>query len=262
MSNCFFGTRNWIVTGTVSASAEVDGLDAGQVQTPHGSTATAWQTPVGTTTAWLQLDAGAAVEWGAVSLHNTNLTAGAEIRIRIGEDSAFASAEYDSGTLTAQVAEGYRQAVHILPTTQNARYLRIDITDAANPESVIRVAQAFAGPIVRATYNFGYATAYQRSAVAPAIETRGGQEFPDYRYTRRAWSISLPAVLPAEAWTVVGELQRAAEAGGNVLFVPLPSSSYVNREAVFGRLVSAGAVTWPYASPQLRGWSVTISERL
>jgi hypothetical protein len=83
-----FGWESLVLSSTVSASAEVSGLGAGQLQNLHGATATAWQTPVGTTTAWLLLDAGVAAVWRALGLFRTNLTPAATVRWRIGPAEA------------------------------------------------------------------------------------------------------------------------------------------------------------------------------
>ena len=264
MSNCAFGlpTENWARLGAVTASAEVLGLGAGNVAGDQGATSTSWQTPAGTTTAWLQVDAGASVEWGGFGLFNTNLTPAATLRWRVGDDDTFAAHTYDSGTLSSTVAAGYRQSLHIPPVAQTARYLRVDIADAANPEAVLRVAQMFAGPLRRPLRNFGYETTVQRAATRDEVTTRGGQRFYELRHARRAWSLRLPALDAAEVWSLVMEVQRAAEGGGNLLFIPAPGGTDLPREAVFGPVVDASPVSWPAPTPLRRAWSATIEERL
>lgn len=265
MTNCLFGLpgENRVLAGALSASAEAAGLGASQLANEHGATSTSWQTSAGTTAAWWQLDGGGGATWDALTIHNANLTASATVRWRLSNDPAFGTSIYDSGTLSATVVLGYRQSVHVLPSTQTARYLRCDLADAANPEGVLRVAQAFAGPVRRPVRNFSYAaTSFRRAANVGAQRSRGGQTYADFRFAERAWAIGLPTLTRDEAWTLAQELQRQAEAGGNVLFVPAPAGSHVAREAVFGLLSAAGEIGRQQGVPLLRTWSLTITERL
>lgn len=264
MSNAAFGlpSENWGRLGIITASAAASGLGPDQLQNDHGATSTSWQTPAGTLAAWVQVDAGAAVAWDAVTLHNANLTAFATMRVRLGDDATFASTLYDSGIMGGLVAMGYRQAVHVLPSSVTARYLRVDIADLLNPEGVLRAAQLFAGPLRRPLRNIGFQSAFSRTADAPQLRTRGGQTFTDFRSVARAWSVSLPSLATTDVWPLTQELQRTTEAGGNALFVPFPAGADIARDAVFGLLSGASAVTWPSQAPRLRAWSATITERL
>lgn len=262
MSNAIFGFDNWGRTGTISASASAAGLGPEQMQNQHGAVSTSWQTPSGTTTAHVVVDAGAAVDWGAFGLFNSNLTPSATVRWRVGSDATFATSSYDSGTLSGTVAAGYRQSLHIPPTQQTARYMRVDISDASNPETRLRVAQLFAGRVVRPVRNIGFDSAFARDAEAPAVVTRGGQQFPTFRYARRSWRVALPSLDVADVWTLTQALQIAGQDGTNVLFVPFPTGANVAREAVFGIVSGASGVGWPSQSPAMRSWAATITERL
>jgi hypothetical protein len=262
MTNAAFGFDNWALTGELTASAAVAGLGADHLANPHGATATSWQTPVGTTSAHVVLDAGAAVSWGGFALCNTNLMPAATLRWRLSDDASFATAIYDSGILSGAVAAGYRQAAHVLPSAVTARYLRVDIVDPGNPAGFLRAAQLYAGPIVRPARNIGYETAFARAVDAPAITTRGGQEFPILRHTRRSWRISLPSLGEDEVWPLVDALHLAAADGRNVLFLPFPTGQHIARDAVFGRLTDPAPITWPHPTPARRAWSCTITERL
>jgi|GEM_PF-3482793 hypothetical protein len=262
MSNAIFGFDNWGRTGAISASASAAGLGPEQMQNPHGATSSSWQTPSGTTTAHVVVDAATAVDWGAFGLFNNNLTPSATVRWRVGSDATFATSSYDSGTLSGTVAAGYRQSLHIPTTQQTARYMRVDISDAGNPEGRLRVAQLFAGRVVRPVRNIGFESAFAREAEAPAVVTRGGQQFPTFRYARRSWRVALSSLDASDVWTLTQALQIAGQDGSNVLFVPFPAGANVAREAVFGIVSGASGVGWPSKSPALRAWAATITERL
>lgn len=257
---CLLGWENHARTATLTASAEVTGLGAAQLQNDHGATSTSWHTPAGTTSAWLLIDAGGPVGWGGFGVFNTNLTAAATSRWRLGNDPAFATALLDSGTLSGTVAAGFRQSLYLPATTVTARYARLDLADPTNAEGALRIAQLYAGRAVAPLRNFSLSSSFARIAEVPTLVTRGGQEFPTLRYARRAWQITLPTLAQAEVWPLVQALQRSAEDGRNILFVPFPTGPDIPREAMFGRLVAPSAISWP--GPGLRAWSATITERL
>ena len=261
MTNAMFGFQNHALTGVLSASASVPGLGPDQLATPHGATSASWRTPAGTTSGWVLLDAGAPVEWGAFGLFNTNLTAAATVRWRVANTLPITSTVYDSGTLLFNVDPGYRYAVHFPPTI-TGRYMDLIISDPSNPAGFLRAAQLYAGPVAQPARNIGYDSVFSRAVDAPALMTRGGQEFPILRHTRRSWRISLPTLGENEVWPLVDALQLAAADGRNVLFAPFPTGQQIARDVVFGRMTEPAPITWPHPSPIRRAWSATITERL
>jgi hypothetical protein len=169
----------------------------------------------------------------------------------------------DTGAVPAGIAAGYGQSLTLLPTDLTGRYGRVDIADPANPEGVLRVPQIYAGPVRSPQRTFApRASAFSRRADIAAPVTRGGQEFPEMRFVRRGWRIAMPLLTATEAYDLVQEMLRASEDGRNILFVPMPSSPWLVREAVFGRLAEAGDIPWAEGSQILRAWSATITERL
>ena len=114
---------------------------------PIGAASVAWQTPAGTTAAALTVTTTAAVAWRAVSLNRSNLTTGATIRVRVGSAASLTTAPaYDSGVVSAGVAVGIGQALHVLPAAVSALAMRIDISDPANPDGYLNSPLAYAGP--------------------------------------------------------------------------------------------------------------------
>lgn len=138
----------------------------------------------------------------------------------------------------------------------------MDIEDPFNPDTFLSAAQLWAGPLRRPRRNLGYQSAFQRTAEAPELRTRGGQRFVGFRHASRSWAISLPNLHAADVWPLVQELQRSAETGSNVLFLLFPTGTDIAREAVLGTLSNALPVTWTSQAPGLRAWAATITERL
>ena len=143
------GWENAIETSSTSlvASAAADGASAELLRVPIGAASVAWQTPAGTTAAALTVTAAtAAVAWRAVSLNRTNLTTAATIRVRVSSAASLTTAPaYDSGVVSAGVAVGIGQALHVMPTAVSALAMRIDISDPANPDGAQFAAQGLLG---------------------------------------------------------------------------------------------------------------------
>lgn len=262
MTNTLFGWENWVKTGTLTASSQVTGLEVTQLQNDQGATSTSWTTATGATTANVVVDAGSAVQWGAFGLFNSNLTPSATVRWRVSSDATFSTSIYDSGTLSGTIAAGYRQSVHVPPSAVTARYARVDIADSTNSQNRIRVAQMYAGRAREPSISLGVSSGFSRQFDTPTLVTRGGQEYPFYRYSRRSWAVSFPDMSSTDVWNIAQELHRVAGEGGNVLFIPFPDGANNAREAVFGRIAEVGAATLPYPVPDFYNWSVTITERL
>lgn len=260
MTNTIFGWENWAKTGTLTASSQVTGLEVTQLQNDQGATSTSWTTASGVTTANVIIDAGSTVEWGAFGLFNSNLTPSATVRWRVGASSTVFS--FDSGTLSNTVAAGYRQSVFVPANPVSGRFARVDIVDTANVEARLRVAQMYAGRARRPSIGLGINSGFSRQFDTPTLVTRGGQEYPFYRYSRRSWSVSFPQMTNTDVWNIAQELHRVAGEGGNVLFIPFSNAGNNAVEALLGRVSDVGMASLPYPVPDFYNWSVTITERL
>lgn len=171
-------------------------------------------------------------------------------------------ATYDSGMIAAGVAPGFGQAVHVMPQAVSARYARLELNDAANPDNCINIPLAFAAPAWQPARNFGMATALAPEVVADVVTTRGGQEFVNPRYRRRGLQLELPIVGAAELWPNLEAMLRTAATGSNVAVIPNPESADLAREALLGRVTDAGAVPYAGGAGRWRRWSGRIAERL
>jgi hypothetical protein len=268
---------------TQGGSLVLDGADQAIAASPvrmavtwSATAATGWLagtqigTYAGAIAAMDRIQASTAANAGVLSeirIYATPLSAGSAVVLTGAGAGAStldpAALVYDSGVVASGVLAGYGQSVTILPADQTARYARVDISDPTNPELVLRVAQMYAGPIRVPARNFSpRATAFGRAADIGIPATRGGQEFPELRFVRRGWRVAWPFITEAEHWTLIQEMARITEDGRNLLFVPLPSSAQMNRDAVFGRLAERGEIPWAGTSATLRAWSATITERL
>lgn len=166
---------------------------------------------------------------------------------------------YDSGPLGGLVP-GYQQLVHIAPEDIMARHLRIDVDDPDNPDGFIRIGLAFGGPVFQPQHGIEHGANFGVAGLRQDITTRGGQTYPVALYQQRQWQVSFPALTEEEVYAEGLEIQRCAEMGGNVLFVPRPGNGLEQQEAVFGMLQSRATFGFPHYG--LRSWAFTIAERL
>jgi hypothetical protein len=170
--------------------------------------------------------------------------------------------EYDSGLIPAGVAPGYGQAVLVLPQPVRGQLCRLDISDPSNPDGYLNIPLIYAGDAWTPRRNLAWESAPGSDAQLDEVVTRGGQEFPALQYARRRWDIDHKAIGRDEVWPRLAEMIRSAQAGGNVLFVPDPDGSEINREAVYGRLKTTSNITYPYQTLERRAWRGQITERL
>lgn len=169
---------------------------------------------------------------------------------------------YDSGTVTGAVKAGYAQAVFSAPAAISARYVVFNLSDIGNPDNFLRVAQAYAGPLLTPEVNMSFQSTFGRAAQVPTVVTRGGQEYAEFRFAQRGWQLMFTQLREAEVWSLTQELQRHGELGNNILFIPDPNSIYLQYEAVLGKMTQVSQLTWPSTVLDRRAWQVSITERL
>jgi len=256
-----FGYENAVETPStlLIVSSEIPGYLAANLRVPLGSSATAWQTAPGVTSASLTITAAAAVSWRAVCLARTSLTTAATMRVRVGSVANInTTPNYDSGVVSAGVAVGIGQALHLLPTATSEVAMIIDIADTANPDGLLNIPLAYAGPATETPLS-------PRSRREPQLRdadttTRGGVVLAQPLSRARAWQIELGMVPDATSgW--LDAMEAAAGARRNILFVPRTPHARAAAESVFG-LVRSGSRGFLTATGRNLTFSASISERL
>jgi hypothetical protein len=255
-------TNHWL-TGVASSGSSTTGFTESNLQTDQCSPSTGWQTADGVVTsgggATLRLD-DAGLRWQAFALVQTNLTSAATVRFKAYLTSG-PTLVYDSGALAGPVA-GYAQVVVAATQEFTADYLTIDIDDAANPDNHINIGGAFAGAVWQPTISAGWNTTYGSEVRQTKTVSRGGQQYRSLLSRSRFWKIELESIRDAEAWTGLGELDRIASLGSNVLMIPNYTSSNIYYEAVYGPLDVQSDVSFPSHTTNARLWRGQITERL
>jgi hypothetical protein len=229
-----------------------------QIQSGPGIVATG----AGFSRVYFHGDAGGVASFRRVRYYAAPLTTGQSAALSsTGSTLDAAAVTYDSGAQPG-VAPGYGQLVTVAPAEVTGRCARVDISDPANPDGFLNIPLAFAGPAWSPQVNIAPGGAVARDRDQTVVRTRAGGEYVTLRSTRRRWAVSLPALSGDEAWLQAAELEEAAAGGRNILFVPFPAGTHVQREAVFGLLASSSPMAMPTPNAELRTWSATITERL
>lgn len=136
-----------------------------------------------------ELDRGSAQPWNAVALLFTNATSAATWRIRAADDQASltdGTADYDSGTLTLRAAgadDTWDRPHGLLWVAAGVtrRWLRIDIADAANPDTVFRAGRLVIGNLWQPTRNAQYPRSVTPRDDSTRDRTDGGALIPTER---------------------------------------------------------------------------------
>lgn len=255
------GWQNAVETAstTLAASSAADGFSAELLRVPVGNAAAAWQTAAGVTSASLTITATAAVAWRAVALCRTNLTTAATLRVRVGTAANVVSAPaYDGGVLSAGVAVGIRQGLHVMPSAVSAVCMRLDIADPTNPDGYLNIPLIYAGPGVE--FSIAPSSDDGDDIRREDVQTRSGAVITTALSRARNWSVRVPFIRRADAdW--IDPVKAAAAAGINALFVPLVGDTRAPAETIFG-LMTPARRGFPGQTAAYRSFAFTISERL
>lgn len=270
MSVSLFGWENYAKVAVLASGSAESNLGVGNLANNQGSAEAAWQTLSGVKQdvdgAWLIIDMGSTVPWRAFGLFRTNLTVTSLVRWKVGSTLSagrlVAPLAYDSGWDAAGIEPGYLQSVTVADTPVSGRYCELALSDTTNTDGFLNIPLVFAGPVFQPLSGITYASSVGRDDQTLELVTRGGQEYPIPLWNKRHWQIAMDGIRSNELWESVGELDRAARAGGNILFVPDYTSGYIQREAIFGRLKSTADIGYPYGASDRRSWRATLTERL
>jgi hypothetical protein len=261
MTACI-GWNNLALSATITAGSAA--LPAQNVRGPHGSPSTAWQTAAGVVTS----GAGATLTvtpttgaqiWRVMGVFGSNLTASATVTFELWNTTG--PTLVWSSALGGPVS-GYRQVVAIPSADKVADYLKISIDDASNTDGFINIPLVFCGPSWSPQRNISYSSAPGREEQTLETISRGGQEYPVPLWQRRRWSVEFDSLANSEVWTTLDPLLMTSRSGINVFFCPDSASSYLQQEAVFGRLKTFSDITYPYQAADRRRCQVQITERL
>lgn len=255
------GYNNYVtlLNTSLTATSEAANMPATNLRTNQGGPSAAWQTISGTTTASFTITPTLTYQpWRAFGLFRTNLSSTASVTIRLYTQPATQQLSVQCSGPTP----GYQQVVYPSSSDIYADYCTITIVDANNPDGFLNIPLAYAGPMWQPSIGMGFETTAGRDDQTDEIVSRAGQEYPQNRWQRRRWNLALDGVTNAEVWNYADKLNSVGRTGSNCLLIPNTTSTYGQREAVFGRWHSTSDITFAFGSADRRALRGSFVERL
>ena len=214
------------------------------------------------------VDIGAHKPLRCFALANHNMSAAATWRVTLGStagnddiyDSGWQNVwkitfddvvEWESITWWAGVAgdEYLRSpyaAMHAAPDIYTARYLTIEVNDAANVDGYVQIGRLFAGGALQPTYNPVYGLQDGMTDLSTTDAAESGAFWGTERRRMRYTSLVLGWVTPTEA-QYIQEMQRSLGTIGEVLYIPYPADmGESQRWGYIGRMSELSPIEYPY----------------
>lgn len=222
---------------------------------------------------WFECDFGAVRQIDVVGLLAHNGTANSKWRVRLSNDKNFATSLYDSGlvNMLPQMASfgvkpwGIWQwgdplgatevptdvkphSIIVLPSSITAQYLRIDVSDVANPAGYFEAGRCYAGPKYQPTKNIGFGWEIGYDDPSEIDYSLGGQDWPNEKPRRKVAKISFEFLDQTESYLNLFEfIDRRKGIVGDILFIPQPDRTDLYfYEVIYGRMRELGNQVQPY----------------
>lgn len=206
-----------------------------------------------------------------IALVNHNLSLSAQYRIRLSTAADFSTSVADTGWLgvwptvyplgslpwgspswwsgrySAEEVAGYTGAlIYVLPTSTNARYLRVEFNDAGNADGYLDLGRLFAADGWQPTRNMVYGASLAWEDPSEIQEALSGAEYFNERSKRRVARFGLEAMTENEALARAFDVQHQVGVTKEVLFVWDPGdSTHSLRRRFLGRLRTLSAIENP-----------------
>ena len=214
------------------------------------------------------VDIGTSKPLRCFALANHNMSASATWRVTLGSttggddiyDSGWISiwrmafndiVEWESITWWTGVAgdeylRSQYAAMHAAPDIYTARYLTIEVNDAANVDGYVQIGRRFAGDALQPTYNPVYGLQDGMTDLSTTDAAESGAFWGTERRRMRYTSLVLGWVTPTEA-QYIQEMQRSLGTLGEVLYIPYPADmGESQRWGYIGRMSELSPIEYPH----------------
>lgn len=255
-----------LAAGSAQPTLPVANLKDRQIVKPWRTTTTA---PAST---WVTANFGTPQTIGVAALIRHNFSQGSTWRVRLGYDPTFATHSYDSGWLDVWphleefgalpwgvfqwgglvprevAAQITLSAYHLLPQPIVAQHLRIDISDAGNPDGFLQAGRLLAGPAYKPSRDMLYGWSIGFEDPSTVSKSRGGQTWIDVQERFRVLRFTLSNLNESEAFgNIFDYLFRRKGVAGDVLVIPRTDRpNQFHNQAIYGRLRTLEPITNPY----------------
>jgi hypothetical protein len=236
--------HTWSDLATLTASQALSTTPGTNLQTMQPTDL--WQS-TNLTSVSLELDAGSALPFTLVALLYSNLTLAATWRIRSADTQGnlTAAPDYDSGSVTA-VAVGAdttwprRHAVLWLDAAaETNRWVRIDLTDASNPDGFFRAGRLIVANAWQPSHNMQLPRSFGYLDASPRRKTLGQQTIVRRLARQRVDDLELGYLTEAEVLADAFELDRLRGSSEDVLLITNPDeATYLHQKLCYGLLTT------------------------
>lgn len=221
------------------------------------------------------IDLGQARNIGVLALVVHNISVSGKVRITASDSAGFTTTYYNSGwvsvwpagmipqslleweddnfwlgTLSNNARSGYQSPyIHLLPTSQNMRYWKVEVDDTTNSDGYVQIGRLFMASTWVPTVNYSFGAGLGYTDPTPVDVSLSGAEYFDVRSRYRTFQFDLQYIAASEAYAYALDLQRLSGVSGEVLVVP-DSTDTTNQpyRAFVGRLVQMGPIQQPQPS--------------
>jgi len=257
-------STNYADTGTVTVDNAVGTLPITNLQ--DRQIVKIWRNSQ--TTAQIDVDFGQGriVDFAALIKHTISQTG--KIRWRLSNASDFSSTVYDSGLIDAwpiveefgtlpwgvfswggylniTVAAQYTISTFaVLSSPVQARYLRIDISDADNTDGYIQAGRLIAGPAYKPSINYGNGIEFEFVDDSRVTKSRGGQTFIDEIERFRRVRFDLVNLPENEMFqNVFNAIDRLRGVAQDILIIPQPDepTTWITQN-IYGRITQTSPI--------------------
>jgi len=257
-------STNYADTGTVTVDNAVGTLPITNLQ--DRQIVKIWRNSQ--TTAQIDVDFGQGriVDFAALIKHTISQTG--KIRWRLSNASDFSSTVYDSGLIDAwpiveefgtlpwgvfswggylniTVAAQYTISTFaVLSSPVQARYMRIDISDADNTDGYIQAGRLIAGPAYKPSINYGNGIEFEFVDDSRVTKSRGGQTFIDEIERFRRVRFDLVNLPENEMFqNVFNAIDRLRGVAQDILIIPQPDepTTWITQN-IYGRITQTSPI--------------------
>ncbi len=261
MANAAIGWQNLSDAGTITATSFAPLMTPDRLKNHH--VARKWRAL--TNTVSLIIDLGAMRTFNSVSLFGLNMTLGGNVRVRasVADTSGQDGSAYDSSALAGRVNPEFGAFVLCIPSQISARYVRIDLADAAL--SYMEAGRLVIMNLYTFAFNFSPGWTGQYIDRSRLSESRGGQTRVDADNKYRRREVTFEQITEWEKVNVIDVIDRRNGASVDVLMVFDPDASELGAEAIWG-LLDPTALSQPTVAADGDGYvyskTFAIKERL
>ncbi len=189
--------------------------------------------------------------WDTIALVDNNLRAGDTIRIRAGSSST--AVDGTSGLTVDQTfaawsgtaPSGGALSFRALGSAVTSSFVRIDIVSSGNPSGYVQAARFVIGKrVITDGVSIGADQTFEDMSV---IEEGPGFTTVDEYGVRVAWKVTLEGITDANYNGNWYPFLRAVGRKKAFVFIPDDGSTYIQTQAIFGRITSSAKGTSPVA---------------